>query len=428
MKYLCPTCFFLVLISFNAFSKPGVKVVQSLESFSNSEYGFLSRLVKDAKIVGIGESGHGSSGFTKARTAMIKKMILIDDFRLILLEDAYFQTSNINSYFKSCHQQTHSEELFVKALKSLTGIYSNTETRELLSWICDFNKTAKEPVKFHGIDIWEEPWVNKKLIGKAHKFFKRDTFKNLFVKASANCFAWQIDSWDDGDTLPAWHYLLETWRLPTESHNICLGSLSNMQTLLNGYKGAKDEDYFYAKLALKVSYVYQTYRDLFVVNVQRVLNLRDDIQAYLVTQWMKKYNNDHKAILLAHNIHVSKKQSIIVPNNPGNPMKWVDVRSTGENLVAHYGKDYKSIAVSGYDVSSSRDGDYITLDQDDALDYVLQEYGDLLIVDPSTRWIDRGGKWWLHGENEPSYFKPGIQYDAIFYVKESKAATRLVFE
>jgi erythromycin esterase-like protein len=143
---------------------------------------------------------------------------------------------------------------------------------------------------------------------------------------------------------------------------------------------------------------------------------------------MNKYVNKYKSILLAHNIHISKKQSIVVPNNPGNPMKWVDVRSTGENLVAHYGRAYKSIAITGYKVSSSRDGDYITVDQDDALDYVLQDYGDILIVDPKTRWIDRMGMWWLHGENDPAFFIPKTQYDAIFYLKESRSATRLEFD
>ena len=418
----------LILVSFSAFAKPGVHVVDSLENFSNKEYKHLSRLIKDAKIVGVGESGHGSSGFLNARTAIIKKLIVNDGFRLILLESAYFKTEKVNSYLNSCSNGSQTEQDFTKVLKSLTGIYSNVEVKNMLVWICDFNKSADVAVQFHGIDIWEDPWVNKKLIEKAQKFFKKDTFKSLYTKAAENCFAWQIDTWEDGDTLPAWHYLLETWRLPSAEHNICLGSLSNMQTMLRGYQGVKDEDYFFAKLALKVSYVFQTYRDLFMIDVQRVLNLRDDIQAYLVTQWMNKYDNKYKAVLLAHNIHVSKKQSIVVPNNPGNPMKWVDVRSTGENLVAHYGRGYKSIALSGYKVSSSRDGDYITLDQEDALDYVLQDHGDILIVDPAAKWIDRLGNWWLHGENEPAFFIPSIQYDAIFYIKESKAATRLVFE
>jgi erythromycin esterase-like protein len=429
MNHLSPIILsFLFILSSSAFSKPGVHVVKSLENFSNKEYKHLARLIKDAKIVGIGESGHGSSGFLNARTAIVKKLIVKDNFRLILLEAAYFKTDKVNSYLNSCSKGSQTELEYIKVLKSLAGIYSNIEVKKMISWICDFNKTAEVAVQFHGIDIWEDPWTNKMLIEKAHKFFKKDKLKKLFTKASDNCFAWQIDSWEDSDTLSDWRYLLETWRLPTEEHNICLGSLSNMQTMLSGYKGEKDDDYFWAKQALKVSFVYQTYRDLFVIDFQRVLNLRDDIQAYLVTQWMNKYDNKYKAVLLAHNIHVAKKQSIVVPNNPGNPMKWVDVRSTGENLVAHYGRSYKSIAMSGYRVSSSRDGDYITLDQNDALDYVLQDHGDILIVDPSVRWIERLGKWWLHGENEPAFFIPSIQYDAIFYIKESKAATRLVFK
>ena len=52
--------------------------------------------------------------------------------------------------------------------------------------------------------------------------------------------------------------------------------------------------------------------------------------------------------------------------------------------------------------------------------------GEMLIVNPKVKWIKKN-RWWLHNESEPMYFKPHKQYDAIFFIKESKAATRLSF-
>lgn len=423
MKYLI----LIIAFSFSPFTfAKSIYSVSSLEMDSPSkEFKPLSKLVKEAKILGIGESSHGSQGFLKARKRLIKYFVKNENYRVILLEQGYRKTEKINDYLNSCQSDTQTEISLTHTLKSLEEIYSNEETKSLLEWLCEFNKYNSNPVSFHGIDQWEDPWINREIIKTGIEYTENKDYKKFFELAQKSCWAWQIDNWDDGPTLPSWDHILQTWRLQVKEHRDCIGSLYNLQRVMGTFQNKDPEKAFWINIALKVSYVYQQYRDLYITDIQRALNLRDDLQAYLTMTWVEKFGK--KAILLAHNIHVSKLQSEVVPMNPGSQFKWVDVRSTGENLVGHYGREYKSIALTGYDVASSRDGQYTLTNKEDALDYYLSKKGNYLIVDPNARFLHKMSKWWMHNENEPMYLVPKKQYDAIFFIRDSREAIRLEF-
>jgi len=211
-----------------------------------------------------------------------------------------------------------------------------------------------------------------------------------------------------------------------QEHRKCLASLFNLNAHVSRVE--IDENIkFHIINSIKVASVFERYRDLYVFHTIEGLNLRDDMQAYLSMRWYNKYLGKKKAILLAHNIHVSKFQSNIVPSDHGSNYKWVNVRSTGENLRGSLGAEYRSISLTGFEVSSSRDGDYPILSKKDSLDYKLKtisdhyNLGDYLIVDPKKKWI-KERKWWMHNESLPMYQNPAQQFDAIFYIRKSIAA------
>lgn len=411
---------YLLLVIYNVQANVGVHKVDSLKLTNNYQIKPLYRLIEGAKVVGIGESAHGSKGFLDARAKIIKGLVEDEGYRLLLLEDGFRTVDTINDYLMFCKNSTGNSLKLIKAIKSLSSIYINESTKKLVSWLCTFNRTAKVPVRFHGIDQWEKPWVTRTIIKKGIELTRDIKFKDLYETAQKNCFAWNIDDWSEG----SWDYLFATWNLGLEEHRKCSGSLYNLKRLMRKHSSIDKDEFFQIVMALEVAYVYEAYRDLFVHDSSRALNLRDQLQATLVTMWMNKYNNKLKAILLAHNIHISKNQSTVIPPRPSSTFRWINVRSTGENLIAHYGTGYKSVAISGYKISSSRDGDYKTIDTPDALDYILSRFGDYLIVDPNIYWI-RDKKWWMHEEFNGMYLSPNKQYDAIFYVKESKAAKSL---
>ena len=173
-------------------------------------------------------------------------------------------------------------------------------------------------------------------------------------------------------------------------------------------------------LAIKVAYVYQQYRDLFYTDISRALNLRDDIQAFLSIAWYERHNV--KTLLLEHNIHISKRQSLVTPPDAGSKFKWQNVSSTGENLIGYFGADYKSIGVTAHEVESARDGKYPVSNKEDSIDYQLSLIGDLYFVDPNGALASQNEYWWMHNESLPMYVNPGEQYDAILFIKKSPAS------
>ncbi len=417
----------LMLLTCSVYSGTGIYPIKNLEiNSSPKELAFITKIAKDAQIVGIGESGHGSQGYNKARTKLIKHLVERMGYRLILLEEGFDKTIAVNKYLKACSKNSNIPDP-QNILKKLNSIYQNKSSQNLLEYLCRFNiKHPKDPVVFQGIDIWEDPWTFREIIKKATILSDEENIKKGYKKAFKNCFAWQVDSLEEAKKLPSWKYLLETWRLPVEEHRRCLAALFNLDFHIDG-SSIKLKIKFHIKHAIRVASVFERFRDLNVFHKIKALNLRDDMQAYLSMRWFQRFKENKKTILLAHNIHVSKFQSNVVPSDHGSTNKWVNVRSTGENLRASLGSGYKSIALTGYKVSSSRDGDYPVLKRNDSLDYKLKKIseryklGNYLVVDPKKNWIKKQN-WWMHNESLPMYQNPSEQFDAIFFIKHSPAA------
>lgn len=421
----------LILISFclfvsSAYALNGVYPLMSLEVDAPlEELAPVDKWIDGAEVVGVGESGHGSSGYLLGRLRLIRYLVEKHNFRMIALELGYKRADVINNYLNLCHQKKETITSYQAALGALdVDIYRNKEMAKTIHWLCEFNKIAKESVVFHGIDIWESPWINRDLIKKALPLVNEPDFTTAYQYAFENCFAWKANSWSEASQFPEWAYLLRTWRLDPARHIECIGGLLNMDDLIQEVGGSSDE-VFWARLAIRVENIYQQYRDLYRVDIRKALDLRDGIQAWLLLEMRKRYGQPKKTIFLAHNIHISKKQSAVVPPSPGDPEQWVDVRSAGEKLVGHLGRGYRAIALTGYNIASSRDGQYPLPTREDSLDYYLSGLNqDYLLVDTDSTWIKLLGHWWMHAENVPngSFLTPGEQYDGIIFLKKSEAA------
>lgn len=413
--------FIFIIITNITLASSTVYEIESL-NYSSDPKNFLpfANLTQNNQIIGIGESAHASKGYTKARGRLVKYFVKNHDYRLILLESGFISTEKVNDYLNLCRKSNEHSDDLKKAWKSLYVEYRTQETIEMFEWLCEFNKKSKQPIHFHGIDQWENPWDQRDIIKKALTEIDNPRFHKLYELAEKNCYAWSVNSWDEAEEKGLWDYLLRTWRLDPEENRVCLGTLYNMQNILERVT-EPTEKMTWAFLATKVFYIYQTYRDIFVSDISRALSLRDDLQAFLVESWMNKYPGE-KTLLLEHNLHISRAQSEVGDRSLGSRFKWQNVVSTGENLIARYGADYKSIGITGYKVSRTRDGQYPVLNQVDSLDYQLSKLGEILYVDPKAKWIQSKKKWWMHNEFSPMYLNPGEQYDALLFVKESPSA------
>lgn len=423
MKFL-----FVSLFCFSAFAQ--VEGVHHI-SFENDDLAPIDQMIKGAEIVAIGESGHGSSGYLKMRLKVIKHLVQTQGFRTILLENGYYQSEEFDQYLKQCSINQNNPANLLALVRKANIIYRSQEILDTFTWMCSYNKEhSTDPVSFHGMDIWETPWTDREVINRLVSEVDDQGLKAYFETAKENCWAWKANSWAEAATFPEWADLLRTWRVNSTRHQECMGALINIKMLIDSnrsqYETAAGKDkVFWANLGVRVQQTYQVYRDLYQVDLQKVLNLRDTVQAELTLAQQSRHTNK-KTILLAHNIHVSKKQSAVVVKVPGL-QQWNNVRSTGELLKGHLGRAYKSIALTGYQVSSSRDGDYPLPVASDSLDLQLSELGEYLLVDPRASWISQQGEMWLHSEMDVdgSLMVPKDQYDAIIFLKVSPKATNL---
>lgn len=401
-------------------SNPGYSKISSLDFESpSSELAPFYLKTQDAQMIGIGESAHGSKTISQARGRLVKYFVKNHQYRMVLLEDGFLATEKVNTYLESCLAEPESPKLLDQALKALNLYYRTQETVGLLKWLCQFSKREQEQIYFHGIDQWEDPWNQREAIAKGLELIDSDFYKTNYQQALENCYAWSVSSWDEAEKKGLWDYLLQTWRLDAEENRQCLGALINLERVMNR-ESKSDYEMFMLNLAIKVAYVYQQYRDLFYTDISRALNLRDDIQAFLSIAWYERHNV--KTLLLEHNIHISKRQSVVTPPDAGSKFKWQNVSSTGENLIGYFGADYKSIGVTAHEVESARDGKYPISTKKDSLDYQLSLLGDLYFVDPNGALASQNQYWWMHTESLGMYLNPSEQYDAILFIKKSPAS------
>lgn len=386
------------------------------------ELNWLRKLSKETTILALGESGHGVSKYLKARTLMIDTILENKDYSLITIESGYLITNKINKYVQSCKDSLPDQKVLLNILKSMDVTFNNHEFKELIQSVCVHNNENKDHiVNVQGMDIWEFPWDNRDTISKGQIFLKEsesEKFKKHFNIAKENCFVWKANNWEDASKLPDYKFFIENLSFDPYKKRTCIAALTRINSMFRKVQ-SKDFDFHLAKLATKVAMSYEHVIDNRDTNMKEALIKRDLTQAYLTQRWQEYYNT--KTILLAHNVHVSKKQSDILTMNPDNQYAWSNVISTGENLIGHYGYQYKSIAISGLNIESSRDGQYPVTDKVNSLDLFLADSYSMGVFSTDSYFL-RDKKWWMHLESEQVFLNPKDQYDYVFFIKESKAA------
>jgi erythromycin esterase-like protein len=415
---------FLFLLTFASESIATLHPLRNLDHNNLEQWAPVESWIEDAKIVGLGESAHGVEKYLEAKYELARFLIKNHDFRLIFLEDGYLKGTLVNNYLKSCTEGVEDISLLNQAINSLNkDFFQNIQTKSFFQWICHFNQEHNEDsVSFFGNDIWETPWINKEILSKAAAKIDLPDFNKAFDQASEYCFAWKASSWAEASTFEEWKYLLETWRLMPKRHQYCTGALINMMDILENDQ--KEEDLFFALIAARTEFTYQNYRDLYRLDLSQALNQRDLTQAWILNQHYQRHLK--KSIMLSHNVHVAKKQSV-VPAPSLSYARWSNVISTGENLVGLFGDMYKSIAITGYKIANHHQGQLPIPDKSNSLEYVLKDRGELLLVETKSLFMNRHQKWWMHLENFPngSLLEPKEQYDGILFIKESTAAQLL---
>jgi erythromycin esterase-like protein len=155
-----------VFISFSARAglvAPGIFSVPSLDFNSPSEdLNPLYSMMKDAKIVALGESVHTNGSFQKANARIAKFLIEKHGFRNLLIETPRSLSLALEKYVKTCHRNIPISDALGKILPQ----FNSVELAALYSWVRDFNCSHPlDQVTLIGFDI-QAPGLDEKEIEK----------------------------------------------------------------------------------------------------------------------------------------------------------------------------------------------------------------------------------------------------------------------
>jgi erythromycin esterase len=128
-------------------------------------------IVGDAKVVGLGESTHGTKEFYQLKLEIIQRLISEMDFSVVALEAGVTEVDRINQYLQDGNGDPK------VLLRSLGGILRTQQVLDLIQWMRKYNLEHYNHVALIGCDMQNPNLAIKNI----HKFVQ-EIFRELFQK------------------------------------------------------------------------------------------------------------------------------------------------------------------------------------------------------------------------------------------------------
>src|SRR5215217_4136735 len=110
----------------------------------------LRQIVGKATIVSLGESFHTSGGYYDMKHRLFRFLVEEMGFRAFAFESPWPNADRVGQYVETCEGTPE------QALTGLFGVWQSTETRDLVQWMCDWNRShsrKKDKLVFFGFDV-----------------------------------------------------------------------------------------------------------------------------------------------------------------------------------------------------------------------------------------------------------------------------------
>ena len=101
-------------------------------------------------VVALGEAVHTSGGFYRIKDRVFRFLVAEMGFRAFAIESPWTSADRVSAYVQSCAGSPE------EALEGLFGIWQSTEVRDLVQWMCEWNRAHPKPkdrLQFYGFDI-----------------------------------------------------------------------------------------------------------------------------------------------------------------------------------------------------------------------------------------------------------------------------------
>lgn len=104
--------------------------------------------LEKVRLIGLGESTHGTLEFATIKASIIKDLINNYGYNLLAIEANYLDTKKVNAWLNG---EEGDLDKLIKGLKYWT--FENYSFKDLLVWIRKYNSKADRPVNLYGIDM-----------------------------------------------------------------------------------------------------------------------------------------------------------------------------------------------------------------------------------------------------------------------------------
>ena len=130
---------------------PGVYRLHGTDpGLSKNDLEPLRTIVGKATVVSLGESFHTSGGYYEMKHRLFRFLVEQMGFRAFAIESPWEDADLVGRYVETCDGSAE------EALRGLFGVWQSTETRELVEWMCEWNRAHSKPkdkLVFFGFDV-----------------------------------------------------------------------------------------------------------------------------------------------------------------------------------------------------------------------------------------------------------------------------------
>ncbi|MES2515895.1 MAG: erythromycin esterase family protein [Bacteroidota bacterium] len=270
-----------------------VTVIKSFDSEDDSDILPIGKILKDKTLIGLGEGTHGTREFYLYKARLIKYLILHQNLKLVLFESNMSGLDLYNQY-------------------SLFSIYRTQEIFDLISWIKTYNQKRPEPekVRIAGIDMHYTYFVINEML-------KSRYFLTILNPEQKRLLMGLNKLWEKGDP-----------KLSKKEKQPYLNLAHSIYSAIHT-NGITDSNSIYQQQVRLFE------QSILFLNLGDIAGneIRDKFMAENVTWNLNRLAPHQKAVVWAHNGHITKD-------------RWRGYAAMGTYLKKTYKNNYYAIALA----------------------------------------------------------------------------------
>ena len=283
----------------------------------------LRQIIGNARIVSLGESIHTSGGYYEMKHRVFRFLVEKMGFRAFAFESPWPNADRVGQYVATCGEPPE------EALRGLFGVWQSAETRDLIQWMCDWNRTHRkkqDKLFFFGFDVQQSAQDAAALVA----------FLERLGVGSGDPRVTDIQACD-GVSAPTAYGT----RVPDASNEQCLRGLAAAEELIDQEADQhtariSPQDLEYARL--RVVGVRSRQGQVYYWGLGDVVGSsesRDSGMAYAFGVLRRLRYGDVKTVVWAHNYHIAKD---------ARASSW-ETKTMGSFLRETFGSSYVALAL-----------------------------------------------------------------------------------